>query len=115
MTLYSSLLSTCPHIRKRKGKLVASSNLYFQLLTLGTVYRHVTVDPKEEVVRVRRRYGWVFTRGWKVPFSSIEAVTYGYWGTGGSSGWPFAYDTVDSFSVGLRLKNQQEWHLFYFY
>ena len=59
MPIYSSLLSVCPRIRKQGGRLVASTSLYFQILTLGLLHKHVTVDPKEEVVRIRRRWLWL--------------------------------------------------------
>ena len=82
MAFYSSLFSVCPHIYKRHGKLVATTSLYFQIFTLGMLHKLVTIDPKEEVVRIRRRYLWFIRRNTKIPFRAIAAVTYGYddWG-----------------------------------
>jgi hypothetical protein len=102
-------------VRKRKGKLVASTALRLRILTLGMLYREVIIDPKEEVVRVRRRYAWIFRRAFRIPFVSVRAVTYGYSGTGGAQGWWWgAHDTKDSFRVGLRLSDFREVHLFWF-
>ena len=116
MPFESRLFSVCPRVCKRKGKLVASTALRLRVLMLGTLYREVIVDPKEEVVRVRRRYAWFFKRAVRIPFGSVRAVTYGYSGTGGPQGWWWgAYDTKDCYSVGLRLSNFREVHLFWFW
>jgi len=116
MPIVSRLFSICPRVGKRKRKLVALTALRLRLLTLGGLYREVIVDPKEEVVRVRRRYLWVFKRAFRIPFGSVRAVTYGYSGTGGPHGWWWgAQDTKDAFRVGLRLSDFREVHLFWFY
>jgi len=116
MTVYSPLFSIGPRIRKRKGKLIASTNQLLQVLTLGLMYRQVAIDPKEAVVRFRQRYFWLFPRAWRIPFASIEAVTYGYYGSGGvNAWWGVAGDTKDAYAVGLRLLGGQERHLFWFY
>ncbi len=115
MPITSPLFSTCPRVEKVRGRLVARTALHFRIMTLGTVCREVVVDPKEEVVRVRRRYGWFFKRAFRIPFGSVRAVTYGYAGTGGEQGWWWgAHDTKDCFSVGLRLSDFREVHLFSF-
>ena len=86
-----------------------------RLLTLGCLYRKVLVDPQKEEVRIFRRYFWAFPRRRRILFRAVEAVTYSYedWGSGDS--WSGAHDSVDLFSVGLRLHGGEELHLFYFY
>jgi hypothetical protein len=116
MPIYSRLFSLCPRIRKRNGRLIASTNRFLQVLTLAMLYRQVIVDPKEAFIRIRRRYFWIFQRGWRISFSSVQAVTYGYYGTGGvNAWWGVASDTQDAYAVGLRLRHGQERHLFWFY
>ena len=112
MAIYSSLFSVCPHIYKPHGKLVATTNLLFQIFTLGMLHKRVTIDPKEEVIRIHRRYLWLIRRNTKIPFRSIAAVTYGYddWG----NTWSMAHDAKDFFAVGLRMHSGQERRLFYF-
>jgi hypothetical protein len=112
----SSLLSICPNISNRDGKLTAVSSWRFLLLTLGCLYRKVTVDSQRKEILIERRYGWFFPKAYRLNFSEIEAVTYGYedllsfnsFATG-------AHDGFDIFSVGLRFKNDEEWKLFNFF
>jgi hypothetical protein len=112
----SRLFSVCPRVARKKGKLVAWTALRLRLLFLGALYRKVIVDPKEEVVRIRRRYLWFFKRAVRIPFGSVRAVTYGYSGSGSPRSWWWgAYDTKDLFRVGLRLGDFREVHLFWFY
>src|SRR5262245_50057135 len=112
MPLTSRLFAVCPRVRKVGGRLIASTDLWVRLLTLGTLYREVVVDPKQEVIRLRRRYGWLFKRTLRIPFGSVRAVTYGYSGTGSPRGWWWgAYNTSDAYRVGLRLANFEEFHL----
>jgi hypothetical protein len=109
------LLSFCPRVKKDKGRLVARTAWRLRLLTLGWFYRKVMVDPKKEEITVYRRYFWGFPRRRRVLFQAIEAVTYGYrdWAVGAS--WTWAHDSVDLFSVGLKLHGGDEVHLFSFF
>jgi hypothetical protein len=109
------ILSVCPRVRKRKGKLVATTAWRLRVLTLGWLYRKVVVDPKRKELIISCRYFWLFHRRRRLRFGGVEAVTYGYqdWAAGAS--WRWAHDSVDLFSVGLRLYGGQDLHLFYFY
>jgi hypothetical protein len=109
------LFSVCPRVRKCGGKLVAVTAWRLRILTLGCLYRKVTVDPKRGELVIYRRYFWLFARRRRVRFGAVEAVTYGYqdWAVGAS--WSWAHDSVDLFSVGLRLHGGDELRLFYFY
>ena len=115
MPIYSPLLSFGPRIRKRRGKLVAGSSWQFQVLTLGLYHREIIVDPKEEVVRFRRRYLWFWRRNTRLPFRSIQAITYSYQDLNWDAWWSWAHDSVDLYSVGLRLYSRENRHLFHFY
>jgi hypothetical protein len=115
MTLASSLLSLCPRVHKQGRCLVASTPWRLRLLTLGTVLRKVIVDPKQQVVWLRRRYLWLFAPRRRIAFRSIEAITYGYQDVAYSSVLSWAHDSTDLFRVGLRLHGGDEVHLFFFF
>jgi hypothetical protein len=109
------LFSICPRVSKSNDKLVAATAWRLRILTLGSFYRKVIVDPKREELTIERRYFWFLARRRRVRFEAIEAVTYGYqdWAVGASLSW--AHDSADLYSVGLRLHGGKELHLFYFY
>ena len=115
MTLSLRLFSICPRLSKFKGKLIATTAWRLRILTLGLLFRKVIVDPKRRELTLYRRYFWVFPRRRRIRFERIEAVAYGYqdWAVGASLSW--AHDSLDLFSVGLRLHGGDELRLFYFY
>jgi hypothetical protein len=115
VALSFGLLSICPRVSKVKRKLVATTAWRLRLLTLGWLYRKVTVDPKKEELLIDRRYFWLFPRHRRIRFGAIKAVTYGYHDWAMGSSWSWDHDSVDLFSVGLRLQDDDELHLFYFY
>jgi hypothetical protein len=115
MAIASPLLSTCPRLCKEGSRLVARTPWRLLISTLGLVYRQVTVDPKKEAVSVYGRYLWLLPRRRRIHFRAIEAVTYGYQDWASDAWWSYAHDSVDLFSVGLRLHGGDEVHLFYFY
>jgi len=115
MPIYSPLLSFCPRVRKVKGTLVARTNLQLRILTLGLMNRKVRVDPKKEEVTISRRLFWFYPRRRRISFKRIAAVTYGYQDWSPDAYWSWAHDSVDLFSVGLRLHGGDEVHLFHFY
>jgi len=55
VAILSRLFSVCPRISKVQGRLVASTAWRLRILTLGWLYRKVTVDPKKEEVTIYRR------------------------------------------------------------
>jgi hypothetical protein len=109
------LLSLCPRIRKRGGQLVAATAWSLRLLALGLFWREVVADPKHETVSVRRHFLWFFRRGRRIPFRSVGAVTYGYHDESPFASWSWTHDSVDLFSVGLRLQSGRDVHLFHFF
>ncbi|MFN0052149.1 MAG: hypothetical protein ACKV0T_08155 [Planctomycetales bacterium] len=115
MAFVSRLFSVCPRVTKSEGKLVAETAWRVRVGSLGALYRKVVVDPGRKVVTIDRRYGWAFARRSRLRFESIEAITYGYEDWGYGAGWSVAHDSVDLFSVGLRLFDGEERRLFYFF
>lgn len=114
MTFSLRLFSICPRISKRNGKLVALTAWRMRFLTFGSFLRKIVVDPEREELTIHRQYCWAFRRNYRVKFSAVEAVTYGYedWGISAPMSW--SHDSIDLFSVGLRLHNGEEWQLFRF-
>lgn len=112
-----SLLSTCPRVAKRHGRLIATSAWRFRVLTLGLLTRQVIVDPKEQVVIVRRQAFWFFKRARRIPFHWIKAIGYGYSDVSGNETWVAwgTYKTADNFTVQLKLHGGGDVHLFSFY
>jgi hypothetical protein len=112
-----SVLSICPRVAKQRGRLIASSAWRFRVLTLGLLQRQVIVDPKEQVVIIRRRVGWFFRQMRRIRFSWIKAIGYGYSDVSGNSTWTVwgTYKTADNFTVQLKLHGGDDVHLFYFY
>ena len=115
MAISSPLLSICPRLSKVRGRLVASTAWRLLIPTLGLVYRQVTVDPKKEEISVYGRYFWILPRRRHIRFRAIEAIAYGYQDWAVDASWTWAHDSMDFFSVGLRLHGGDEVHLFYFY
>jgi hypothetical protein len=101
-------LSICPRVSKSGGRLVAVTAWRLRVLTLGWLYRKVLVDPQKQEVRIHRRYFWAFPRRRRIRFGAVEAVTYSYddWHSGTSL--TSTHDSVDLFSVGLRLHDGEE-------
>jgi hypothetical protein len=108
------LLSFGPRIRKRDGRLTVSTGWCTRLATLGMWYRRLVVDPQVKVITVHRRYFWLFARTRDIPFQAVKAVTYGYGDLSPASTISWAHDSLDVFSVGLRLRDETELHLFNF-
>jgi hypothetical protein len=102
-------------VTKTAGKLIARTAWRLRILSLGWLYRKVTVDPRRKELTVRRRYFWVFSRCRRIRFEAIDAITYGYQDWAASATVYPAHDSVDLFSVGVRLRGGEEVHLFYFY
>jgi len=81
-------------------------------VSVGTIYRKVVIDPQSSHLVVASRYLWFISRSREIPFSRIQAVTYGYEDT--SIDFSYSHDSFDWFTVGLRLTDETELHLFNF-
>src|SRR5688572_5975802 len=97
-------LALCPRIEKVAGKLKASTPWTVLILSLGTLYKRVFLDPNAKTIVITARYAWFIRRRQVVTFEEVAAVTFGYKNMSPDSVLSFAHDAVDSFSVGLRLK-----------
>jgi hypothetical protein len=115
MPFFTRLLSLCPRIRKEEECLVASTPWWLRLLTLGTFFRKVIVDPDRKEVIIRRRYFWLFARECRIPFDAVQGVTYGYEDVSPFASWSWAHDSADLFRVGLKLDRLDTVHLFSFF
>lgn len=114
MPIFTRLLSICPRIRKSPGKIVASTAWRWRILSLGLSSRSVTVDREQREIVLRRRLFWVYRRRRRIPFDSIQAISYGYRDMSLGAYLAWAYDSTDLFSVGLLLHGGRPVHLFHF-
>ena len=107
-------LALCPRIKKIQGYLKATTPWTIRLLSLGSYFKRVVVDPSAKTVVITSRYFWIFRRVKIIRFSDIHAVTYGYGDMSPDQYLSFGHDSVDKFNVGLRLAKRDEIHLFTF-
>jgi hypothetical protein len=107
-------LSICPRISKKSGCVVATTGIRVLLLLLGAVHRRVVIDPAKATLSISSRYLWLIRFHREISFSQIKAVTYGYEDESFGSMFAFAHDSFDWFTVGLRLSDGSETHLFNF-
>ncbi len=107
-------LSVGPRIRKEEGCVVARTAYTWRILLLGTALRKVKVDPTKKHIVIESRYLWFFPKRKLIRFSSIDAITYGYEDAADSI-FTTSHNAMDCFSVGLRLKDADEFKLFTFY
>ena len=108
------LLSLGPRIDKVNETLVVTSGWKTLVLTLGLVWRRVTVDPDKEIATIESRYFWTVERLREVTFREIRAVTYGYSDQSLSQHHSYTHQALDVYRVGLRLIHDEEIHLFRF-
>jgi hypothetical protein len=115
MTFYLPFLTFRPRIRERDDKLVASTSYRVWLLTLGLSNREVVIDPDRKEAILRRRRFWFWRRRRVIPFDRIKSVTYRYADSSVRPFWGTAGSTFDIYTVGLRLHDFSDVHLFSFF
>lgn len=108
-------LSICPRVFKQGDTLVVRTSLVAMLLTLGLWTRRVIVTPGEKSIVIRDRYLWLIPRERRYPFQAIRAVTYGYENHAMGSDLTYTNDSWDQFTVGFRMTDDDEVHLFSFF
>lgn len=106
------LLALCPRIRKQGDCILVTTAWRTSLLSLCTIYRKVLIDPQSRKLAITSRYLWLISRFREIPFSAIQDITYGYEDM--SMDLTYANDSFDWFTVGLRLTDDTELHLFNF-
>jgi hypothetical protein len=111
----SRLFAVCPRISKGQGQLVATTAWRLRLLSLGSHCRRVVVDLRRKTLVIERTYFWAVSRRRRIPFQTIEAVTYGYQDWAFPFIWNWTHDTVDLFTVGVRVSGGDEVHLCSFF
>ena len=109
------MLSTGPSIRKVGERLVCRTGWGGRLLSLGACSTTLVVDPAERRLHLTRRSFWFRRRRRAVGFDLVEAVTYGYEDLAPGPPLDFARDSLDLFTVGLRLSDGEEFTLFRFF
>ena len=114
MAVVLPFLSMCPKIAKDKDRLVGRTSFVGLLISLGCVYRRVVVEPRQKRIVIHRRLFWFFTKRRVIPFQRIASIVYSYedWSPDTSLGW--MGNTMDQFTVGLKLADGDEVHLFHF-
>ena len=114
MAIPLKFLSLGPRISKHDLRLSLTTGWGLRLLTLGMWNRRVVVDVEQQAFTFHARYIWLFTRTRRICFPSVAAVTYGYsdWSPGAHLSW--THDSLDVFTVGLRLHTEEEIGLFDF-
>jgi hypothetical protein len=83
------------------------------MLTLGGRSRRVSVDRKNEIIRIQDRRFWAFTNRQVITFDRIQEIIYNYSDVL-ESDW-VSHDAEDIFRVGLWLKDGKDIILFRFY
>ena len=91
-----------PSVEKRNGRLVVRSGLAGRVATMGAFTQVVSFDPGDGQIRVSRRRFW-HTRRRRIGFDLVQAVTYGYEDFAPFKTLSWSYNSLDVYSVGLRL------------
>ena len=109
-----ALLAFCPRIKKVRGHLQATTSWTTRILSIGCLYKRAIVDPSAKTVVITSCFAWLFRKVRVIPFKDINAVTYGYSDLSTDQYLSYAHDSVDRFTVGLKLDRYEEVHLFSF-
>lgn len=104
-----------PRIRRRGRMVAITSGLRVVVMTLGLLHRTVLLDLDQNVLRIIDRRGWFFRRYRRIPFERVAAVTYGYQDTAPFSSVSMEYRQWDLYTVGIRLRDQEDVLLFRFF
>ncbi len=109
-----ALFDLCPWFRRDGDRLFVTTSRLFIILTLGLTYKRVTLRERASYIDIETRTLWFFKKQRRVLFDWIVEVEYQYddWNL-----WKYvarAYDSVDCFSVSLRLKDGSRQRLFRF-
>ncbi|MEO1530335.1 MAG: hypothetical protein AAFX06_33520 [Planctomycetota bacterium] len=94
--------------------MIATTAWLVRFLFAGSIYRKVVVDPADASVVINSRYLWFIRRERRIAFADIQAVTYGYEDMAVDSYVSYAHNRHDWFTVGFRLRDDTEFHLFDF-
>ncbi len=102
-----------PSVRCEGSLLIIESDWRTAMLTLGGRKRRVTIDRKNEIIRVQDRRFWAFTSRQVIAFDRIQEIIYNY-NDMLESNW-VSHSSEDLYRVGLWLKDGKDLILFRFY
>ena len=102
-----------PVVKCEGSLLIIESSWRTSMLTLGGRSRRVSVDRKNEIIRIQDRRFWVFTNRQVIPFDRIQEIIYNYSDVL-ESNW-VSHDSEDLFRVGLWLEDDKDVILFRFF
>ena len=106
--LQSGFLAVKPKYAVHGGRLIARSGLAAQILTLFSKHRTVIADPRRQLVEIRQRFLWFFTKRREIPFERIVRIHYQYGSANTSWRLGEALDAVEWFNVTLVLEAPKE-------
>lgn len=110
-----------PRIFKRDDKLIARTSWSVRILSLGLSLRTVIVDPSEKVISLKSRGFWFIKRVRRIRFSEVTSMLYRYDDVDPFTRSGYVYPWIETpsfwgvYSVGLRLTDQSDVHLFRFF
>ncbi len=111
----SSLLSIAPDVSiDDLDRLIATSAMLVQLLTLFSYARAVTVDRQRRVISVETRFLWFARTTKTLRFDEVSHLSYEYSSLPTSFGFTGVTDRVEDFRVGLVRHDGETTHLFTF-
>lgn len=116
--LTSQIFSLCPRVHKEADCLRVVTGWRVWILTLGVWSREVVVDPGKRTIHLHDRVAWLIPFQRRVKFRRVKAITYSHSDPTPFAGLMLIRDTLDVFSVGLRLHGKagedEIWPLFHF-
>jgi hypothetical protein len=102
-----------PVVKCEHSLLIIESGWRTAMLTLGARKRRVSVDRKNEIIRIQDRRFWGFTDRQTIAFDRIQEIIYNYSDVL-ESNW-VSHDSEDLYRVGLWLTDGKEIILFRFF
>lgn len=107
--LRSSLFDLSPRVWTEGDQLHARSSWLLQALCLFAIRSDVHVDGRRRTITLERKTFWFLRRLQLVRFARVRHVTYRFARVvTDCSGWIGATDQVESFAVGLALRDPDE-------
>jgi hypothetical protein len=105
MSVYTTTLkffAVNPKVEIIGDTLVSRTALFYQILTLFSYCRNITVDRHRRVIEVNIRWLWGLQKYIRIPFDRIDHIDTDFESSGGNRG------TTEIFSILLVLKNPSE-------
>ncbi|WP_435020852.1 hypothetical protein TA3x_002056 [Tundrisphaera sp. TA3] len=110
----SRWLSTGPFVAGGEDFVLARSSRMARVLMLGSSSRFVLADRREKAILIRSRTFWCVRRSRRIPFGQVRQVLYDLTDLNPHTALGLCGDSVESFTVGLRLVDDEVVRLFRF-